>query len=391
MRPSGPPNGKEGPLGRVPPGQTTYSLAHVQARMRFSIFSVLDDDPGRRAARGGDRYEEALALAREADRDGLETFWVAEHHFHPGGVLPAPPVFLGAASRETRRLRLGVLVAVLPLHRPRELAEALLTVDRLSGGRLEIGLGSGYIPLEFQGYGEDLERRRQAFDERFPELLSALRGDPLPAPGALGGSVRLNIHPVQKPHPPLWMAVQSREALPFVARRGLSVAMIPYASMSGLSELKDRVDLFRGALPPGLEVRVAAAFHVFVGEDPKPGVEALRTYLGERLSTQSTHYAARAGKDPEGSSAEGLIERSLALVGTPEEIRGRLLQIEATGITDLLGIFDFGGLSPARSRRSLRSFAQLVGLPRARKGSGPADAVGPASQTPVPTAAPAPR
>ncbi len=359
--------------------------------MRFSVFSVLDDDPVRRAARGGDRYEEALALAREADRDGLETFWVAEHHFHSGGVLPAPPVFLGAASRETRRLRLGVLVAVLPLHRPRELAEALLTVDRLSGGRLEIGLGSGYIPVEFQGYGEDLERRRQTFDERYPEFLAALRGDPLSAPGAPEDSVRLNVQAVQKPHPPLWMAVQSREALPFVARRGLSAAMIPYASMAGLSELKDRVQLFRDALPPGAKARVAAAFHVFVGEDRKPGLEALRTYLGERLSTHSTHYAARVGKDPEGSSAEGLIERGLALVGTPEEILARLPQIEATGVTDLFGIFDFGGLSPARSRASLRRFSQLVGLSPLRRG--PSRTLSPitAPPPPVPATTSAPR
>jgi alkanesulfonate monooxygenase SsuD/methylene tetrahydromethanopterin reductase-like flavin-dependent oxidoreductase (luciferase family) len=334
--------------------------------MRYSVFSVLDDHPQRRAEWGGDRYEEALALAREADRDGLDTFWVAEHHFHSGGVLPAPAVFLGGAARETRRIRLGVLVAVLPLHRPRELAEALLTVDHLSRGRLEIGLGSGYVPLEFQGYGEDLERRRQTFDARYPEFLAALQGDALSAPGSAEGSVRLNIRAVQRPHPPLWMAVQSREALPFVARRGLSVAMIPYASMAGLSELESRVRLFREALPPGTTARVAAAFHVFVGEDPAPGLSALRTYLGERLSTQSTHYAARADQDPEGSSAEGLVARNLALVGRPEEVSAQVREVEATGITDLFGIFDFGGLPPVRSRASLRRFASLVGLTNGR-------------------------
>ncbi len=344
--------------------------------MRFSAFSVLDDHPERRADRGGDRYEEALALAREADRDGLETFWVAEHHFHSGGVLPAPAVFLGAAARETRRIRLGVLVAVLPLHRPRELAEALLTVDHLSQGRLEIGLGSGYIPLEFQGYGEDLEHRRQTFDARYPELLTALQGEPLPAPGSPEGSVRLNVQALQRPHPPLWMAVQSREALPYVARRGLSVAMIPYASMADLSELKNRVALFREALPPGANVRVAAAFHIFVGRDPRPGLAALRTYLGERLSTQSTHYASRAGEDPQGSSAEGLVSRGLALVGRPEEVLAQVRAIEATGVTDLFGIFDFGGLSPARSRASLRRFAALIGLPTGKQDAATAETPG---------------
>ncbi len=332
--------------------------------MRYSVFSVLDDDPSRRAPGAPDRYEEAIALARTADREGLDTFWVAEHHFHPGGVLPSPNVLLGALARETRRIRLGTMVNVLSLHRPRELAESLALVDRLSAGRLEIGLGSGYIPLEFQGYGIDPSQRRELFDAAYPELLSALSGELLAAPTAPGGHVRLNVLPVQRPYPPLWMAVQTSEALPFVAARGVSVAMIPYANMQGLPELSERVRRYREALPSGARTRTAAAFHIYVADRPSPGIRALKRYLEERLTTQSTHFVARQQRDPGGSTPESLVRNGLALIGTPGEIRERLVQIEACGITDVLGIFDFGGLTPGAVRASVRRFARLAGVDR---------------------------
>lgn len=331
--------------------------------MRCSVFSVLDEQPELRAQRGGDRYEEAIALAKEADRDGFHTFWVAEHHFHAGGVLPVPAVFLAAASRETRRLRLGVMVSVLPLHSPREVAEQYALVDRLSGGRLELGFGSGYIPVELQGFGVLPAERRARFDAALPEVLAALRGEPIPVPGDPQLTVRLNVRPVQEPLPPLWVAVQSREALPFVARRGLSVGLIPYASVSSLEELARNISEYRAALPPGASsCRVAAAMHTYVGDRPAAARAALQRYLDARLAHRSTHFQVRVREAAEAATVEGLEARGMVLFARPGEVVARVEALERAGVTDLLGIFDFGGLEPSLARSSLRRFATAMGL-----------------------------
>lgn len=327
------------------------------------MFSVLDENRKVRAERGGDRYEEALALAREADRQGFHAFWVAEHHFHDGGVLPAPAVWLAAAARETRRIRLGVMVSVLPLHAPRELAEQYLLVDRLSGGRLDLGVGSGYIPTELQGFGVLPSDKRERFDAAYPEFVAALEGRPLAVPLDPALTVCLNVSPVQLPHPPLWMAVQSRAALPFVAQRGLSVGMIPYASVDNLDELARNIREFRSALPEGAkEARVAAAFHVYVGRDTAPAREALERYLGVSRSTQGGYFQAKAAGSTTATSLDDLEKKDLVLLGDPKRVRGQLERIEAAGVTDFLGIFDFGSLDPKLVRGSVRAFARAAGI-----------------------------
>ncbi len=331
--------------------------------MRCSVFTVLDNDPAPHAVRKTDRYEEALELARQADRSSFHTFWVAEHHFHGGGVLPSPPVWLAAAARETHRVRLGVMVAVLPLHSPRDLAEQYALVDRLSGGRLEIGVGAGYVPQELQGFGILPSERRARFDAALPEFTAALRGEALPVPGDPSIFVRLNVRPLQQPAPPLWMAVQRREALPFVARRSLSVALIPYATVTGLEELGRNIQEYRSALPPGTEgTRVAAAFHVFVGRDLSPGRTALQRYLDSRLATGSTHFQAQVAEASEAATVEGLERRELVLFGEGREMEEKVERIRATGVTDLLGIFDFGGLSTREAKASMGAFARAMRL-----------------------------
>ncbi|MFI5415324.1 MAG: LLM class flavin-dependent oxidoreductase, partial [Candidatus Lutacidiplasmatales archaeon] len=144
--------------------------------MHLSAFTVVDSYPEDVAA-GRDRFAEVLALAETGDRAGLTAIWVAEHHFHAGGVCPSPPVLLSAIATRTRRIRVGALVSVLPFHNPVELAEQYAMVDRLAGGRLNLGVGSGYIPLEFEGFGVDPATKRERFDSALETLVAGLRGE----------------------------------------------------------------------------------------------------------------------------------------------------------------------------------------------------------------------
>ncbi|MGI0070827.1 MAG: LLM class flavin-dependent oxidoreductase [Thermoplasmata archaeon] len=321
--------------------------------MKLSAFSVVDarpDTPGG----GPDRYAEVLRLAEAAEAAGLSALWIAEHHFQPGGLCPAPPVLLAACGERTRRLRLGVLVSVLPFHRPIELAEQYAMVDRLTGGRLNLGVGSGYIPIEFEGFGVDPLSKRERFDRNLETLLDALEGREVRGEEAGAAPVRINVRPVQRPHPPLWVAVQRREAIPFVARRGTSIALVPYATVHGMAELADEVREFRSHLPEGRQAEVAVALHLYAGPRPERARAALQHYLDARLATQSTFYEAKVRREPHQADAASIERSGWALFGAPEKVAERLGDFDEIGVDEVLGIFDFGDLGTEEVGRSVR-------------------------------------
>jgi alkanesulfonate monooxygenase SsuD/methylene tetrahydromethanopterin reductase-like flavin-dependent oxidoreductase (luciferase family) len=125
---------------------------------------------------------ETMDLFLAAERLGFDSVWVAQHHFGPlVGTLPSPLPFLAAVAARTRWIRLGTAVVILPLEHPVRLAEDAAVVDLLSGGRLELGLGSGTDPGVFTALGYDPERRRELMGDGLRVLLAGLRGEPLPS------------------------------------------------------------------------------------------------------------------------------------------------------------------------------------------------------------------
>ena len=324
--------------------------------MRLSAFSIVDaygEGPGRSSG----RLQEVVRLAEAAEEGGLSGLWVAEHHFQASGVCPAPPVLLAACGARTRRIRLGVLVSVLPFHRAVELAEQYALLDQLLEGRLNLGVGSGYIPSEFEGFGIDPATKRERFDASLDAIVAAFRGDAVRVEGA-GVPVRINVRPVQTPHPPLWIAVQRREAIPFVARRGVSLALIPYATVSGLSELAEEIAEFRAALPDGAAADVTIGLHLYAGDRPEVARAALDRFLTSRLRTQSTFYQAKVAHHPTQASRAGLEAAELALIGTPREVADRLDAFRRIGVDEIAGIFDFGGLPVDEVTRSVRALGR---------------------------------
>ena len=320
--------------------------------MRLSAFTVVDEYASQASS---DRLLEVMSLAEAAEAAGLSTVWVAEHHFHSGGVVPSPPVLLAALGTRTRRIRLGALVSVLPFHRPIELAEEYAMVDRLLGGRLNLGVGSGYIPLEFDGFGIDPGEKRERFDRALDTLLAALEGKEVRSEGARSVPVRINVRPVQRPYPPIWIAVQRREAIPFVARRKAYLALVPYATLADRGELADEVRDYRAHLPAGARGEVAAALHLYAGPNPERARHALQRYLDSRLATQSAFYQEKVRRDPSHANADAIERSGWALFGSAREVASSLRAFAATGVDEVLGIFDFGGLSASDVRESVRA------------------------------------
>src|SRR5215212_7646432 len=132
---------------------------------------------GRDAA---DAYRIALDLFQAAEELGYDSGWVAQHHFLNGDArMPSTLTFLAAVAERTRTINLGTAIVILPLEDPLRVAEDAAVVDTLSGGRLELGLGTGGDPLTFAAFGKDVQARRQRFAEGVAVIRDALAGRPI--------------------------------------------------------------------------------------------------------------------------------------------------------------------------------------------------------------------
>src|SRR4051794_860157 len=163
-------------------------------------------------------YREALELFVAADELGFDSCWVAQHHFEEdAGRLPSPFPFLAAVAERTRHIHVGTAVAVLPFENPIRLAEDAAVVDTLSGGRLELGVGSGGNPGEFQTFGLDVEQRRQLTSDGLLTLQRALHNESL-------GSGGQRLQPaVPALADRVWQSVYSATGAQYAARHGVGL------------------------------------------------------------------------------------------------------------------------------------------------------------------------
>jgi alkanesulfonate monooxygenase SsuD/methylene tetrahydromethanopterin reductase-like flavin-dependent oxidoreductase (luciferase family) len=221
--------------------------------VRFSIFSVTDHYPDqpRGIARFYDQLLDEVELAEEL---GFEAFFIAEHHFHEYGIVPCPPALLGAAVARTSRIGLGVAVAVLPFHHPMVAAEEYAVLDQLSKGRLMLGVGSGYLRHEFDGFQIDPASKRERFEEALEIILRAWSGEAVVYEGRhhrVDGA-RIAVTPLQRPHPPLWTAILRPEAAWHVGQQGRDIMLIPYATSASIEDLGAVIEEFgRGRASAG--------------------------------------------------------------------------------------------------------------------------------------------
>src|SRR3954447_15966498 len=116
--------------------------------MKFGVFDYIEGSDAPLAK----TYEARLTLVKALDAAGFTGYYLSEHHATPLSMTPSPSIFLAAAARETRRIRLGTLLYLLPLYHPMRLLEELCMLDQLSGGRLDIGIGRGISPHEFEAF-----------------------------------------------------------------------------------------------------------------------------------------------------------------------------------------------------------------------------------------------
>src|SRR5688572_28517509 len=152
-------------------GQTALDVAPV--RLGFLTHLHIGED-------AADSYRLALELFAIAEELGYDSGWVSQHHFiNIGARLPSTLALLAAAAERTRRIHLGTAIVILPLEDPVRVAEDADVVNTLSGGRLELGLGTGGDPLTFAAFGQDAQARRQRYAEGVRVIRDALAGRPI--------------------------------------------------------------------------------------------------------------------------------------------------------------------------------------------------------------------
>jgi alkanesulfonate monooxygenase SsuD/methylene tetrahydromethanopterin reductase-like flavin-dependent oxidoreductase (luciferase family) len=327
--------------------------------MRYSIFSVQDHYP--QAAPGvAERYAQLFAQAELGERLGYDTLFVAEHHFHDYGVVPNPAVMLAALAQRTSRLRLGPAIATLTYHNPLIVAENYAMVDVLSGGRLVLGVGSGYLKHEFAGFGIAPEEKRARFDESLLLVRRLLAGERVSHRGKFHNldEVAINLRPIQRPTPPIYVAALAREAPYHIGRQGNRLMAVPYASLAALDEVGEFEREYRRGLAEsghaGSEDDAIYTFHCHVATSDeaarRDAAAAFDLYVETRLFARRQTY-------------DDVLASGLALFGSPATVADKLVRLHRMGVRHLALMHDFGAMPLDRVRYSLASFAQEV-MPR---------------------------
>ncbi len=192
-------------------------------------------------------YADILAQAQVADEVGFWGVWFAEHHFGAmRGRVPAPLLMALRIGVATRRLRVGTAVLLAPLHNPLDLAEQIAMVDVLTGGRLDVGLGSGGDPLELQAFGVTREERRSRFEAGATVLRHLLEGqsEGLEVPPYSVPAVGIEPLPLQVPAQMLWLAAIGDSSCELAGQLGYHLLLA-----RGVPEdrLRQQIEIYRMA------------------------------------------------------------------------------------------------------------------------------------------------
>lgn len=329
--------------------------------MRFGLFGAAQ------AQRGGGPdvdsaagFKDYIDYVIEAEGLGYDSAFIVEHHFTGFGQVSATLNLLTWIGARTTTLRLGTAVIVLPWHNPVLLAEQAATLDLLSGGRLDFGVGKGYRHNEYVGFGVPMEEATERFEEAIDVITKAwTSNDRFTFEGRFWRFADIVVEPptIQKPHPPFWQGAGHPESILRVARRGHNLLLDQFASTD---ETIRRFGLYRDAMiangfgfDPN-QVGVARAFFVARNEAEKEAA------LDRRLAAQRRLHGI--SQRPDGNNTASIMafadtreaSEESALYGSPDQICRKIERLQAAGVEYIL--LNGGGTS----RENLRRFAHEV-------------------------------
>jgi alkanesulfonate monooxygenase SsuD/methylene tetrahydromethanopterin reductase-like flavin-dependent oxidoreductase (luciferase family) len=316
--------------------------------MQFGLFG------GARTKRGvgledSQGYETFIDYVIEADRLDFKHLFMVEHHFTGQGQVSASMTVLAYLAARTRNIRLGTAVVVLPWHNPVLIAEQVATLDLLSGGRVDFGVGKGYRRAEFDGFCIAIDEATERFDETMEIIRKAWT-----SPGRFSHhgkrwhyeNIVVEPEPLQRPHPPLWLAAGSHDSIRRAAREGYNLLLDQLAQTHQIIE---RIAIFHEECE-----RVGRKYDPLMVATARP-LQMIH-HESERASAHETRKRVLSviGDLARDKLPERVEDDTASLLGTPDEVIARLKELEAGGATNILLV------DPNASLANLRAFAREV-------------------------------
>jgi alkanesulfonate monooxygenase SsuD/methylene tetrahydromethanopterin reductase-like flavin-dependent oxidoreductase (luciferase family) len=341
--------------------------------MRFGIFSSAQANSGDLPGETGQGFRDYLDFNVEAEALGFHSSFLVEHHFTGWNQVSSTLMLLMALAMRTRTLRLGSAVMVLPWHNPVLLAEQAATLDLISGGRFDFGIGKGYRHSEFKGFQIAPEEAEARFEEAVAVMTQAFTSrQRFSHRGRFWHFEDIVVEPppAQQPHPPFWVAAGSAGSIRRAAARGFNLILDQYASTGQIAERIGICRAERAACGFGFDpAQVAVARQLYVATDEADKVAALAR---QAAYTQRTVDVSRAPERKGGSHVLAYADKAggteeNALFGTPDEICTMLAALQDAGVRYVLLTINGGSAQ-------LRRFAREIMPAFARSAPAAADA-----------------
>jgi alkanesulfonate monooxygenase SsuD/methylene tetrahydromethanopterin reductase-like flavin-dependent oxidoreductase (luciferase family) len=312
-------------------------------------------------------YQEMTREARFAEELGFDVLSVPEHHFLNTLVHPSPLLTAVHIASATMHIPVVTAVLVLPFHDMRRLAGEICQADCLTGGRLRLGVGRGAFRYEFDRMGIPFAEARPRFAESLQVLIKLLSEEEVSWRGTYYDFPTLTItpRPVQRPHPPIWIAALTAESIADAARKGFSVMTTPLRETFGVA--RDQANAFKAAacqaIPSGSGQRLAMLRNCYVGESARDIDE--KAVLGVLKQRQFASIYSGPGEVTRGQIRLSQIEvspeeiRNNIILGTPDQCAEKIAEYSELGVDELHMNMNFGA-SHRDVMRSLERFAVRV-------------------------------
>ncbi len=295
----------------------------------------------------GDRTAGGLTRqAALAESFGYDSFWLPENHFNTNAI-PDPLMLLASVAAGTAKIRLATTSYLLPLRNPLQAAEQVAVLDQLSEGRVTLGIGRGYAPTTLQAFNVPASEKRQRFEQCLSVMRQAWSGEPVILDDA-GNSITLDPLPVQRPHPPLWVAAFGPKALAQAGRLGLPYLASPMETMTTLEANYERHSQ-----------AATAAGHARI-----PTVPVMRTVFvasaGRHARQVRDRLAAEAGKS--GRLAADATVDDWSIVGEASFVRDKIFEYqERLNVSHLIVTrLRIGGIDESVVRKSVETVVAVV-------------------------------
>jgi alkanesulfonate monooxygenase SsuD/methylene tetrahydromethanopterin reductase-like flavin-dependent oxidoreductase (luciferase family) len=322
-------------------------------------------------------FQEGFALVDEAESLGVQSVWLAEYHFNAGRVLSAPITVASALAARTQNIRIGLAVHILPLGNPVRIAEEIATLDHISQGRIEFGVGRGTFPNVHEGYGVPFIESRGRFEESLEIITKAWTTESFSFTGEYYQCQDLDIEPkpLQDPFPPIRVGVTSAESFPLVGRMGFPIFVNP-SRVFTLDDLAEPIQQYRQAWKSAGhagEGEVGVRVPIYVAgtaeaaySDPQQSAMFSMQRLGKRVGSYATYGGTTGDWSAESERILGMSYddwlRDKVVYGTPENVTERLQRLkQVLGLDQLIFEINYGNqLSHDQQLNSLRMFNNEV-------------------------------